>query len=91
MNGVVLVYSLQGVKHDLLNITFHGVLVSGHSKQDLITSVLLFPVRIAIPGSRDVFGGSSQELGHEGVFLGVGYFYPFPQFLDERNGGDDGD
>jgi hypothetical protein len=52
------VSSLQGAKHDFLDITFHGVLVHRHGTQDLIASVLLFSVCSVLLGSRDVFGGS---------------------------------
>lgn len=82
----MLVGSLQGMKHDLLHITFHRVLGPFYRKQDLQASVLLLPVRSVLLGSLDVFGGSGQELKHVRLFFGVGRVCRFRESLDDFDG-----
>jgi hypothetical protein len=87
--------SLQGTAHDPFNVTFRKVWVSVPSYgkvsiQDLLTSVLLFLGCRALLGSREVFGSSSQELGHVGRFLSVGCVCRFLQSLEQLEGDENG-
>jgi hypothetical protein len=89
------VCSLQGTAYDPFNVAFRKVWVSVPSYgkvsiQDLLTSVLLFLGCRALLGSREVFGSSSQELGHVGRFLSVGCVCRFLQSLEQLEGDENG-